>query len=165
LASPFFLVIALKRRRRKRRLGDELMSDRARGGWLEVVDHATDLGKTFDPTATRRETSSLIENAFPDAGSVAVAERIDAGVFGADEPSTADVAAMWTEVDAVLGRMAGSVPRWRRWLSAVSPRSLGLTRRGLAAALSPALLAARVRSASASLAGRILSRGKDTDDH
>ena len=165
LASPFVLVIALKKRRRKRRLGDVLMSDRAHGGWLEVVDRATDLGRTFDPIATRRETSSAIETAFPDVGSVAVAERIDAGVFGAAEPSTEEVASLWTEVDAVLGRMSGSVPRWRRLLSAVSPRSLGVTRRGLAASLSPSRLFARARSASTSLVGRILSRGKDTDGH
>jgi len=165
LSAPFVLIMALKRRRRKRRLSDELMSDRAHGGWLEVVDHATDLGKTFDPTATRRETSSLIESAFPDVGSLAVADRIDAGVFGAAEPASDDVAAMWTEVDAVLGRMSGSVPRWRRWLSAVSPRSLGLTRRGLAASLSPTRLADRALNASKSLVGRILSRGKDTDAH
>jgi Transglutaminase-like superfamily/TgpA N-terminal domain len=154
LASPFFLVIALKRRRRKRRFTDELMSDRAHGGWLEVVDRATDLGKAFDPVATRQETSSLIEGSFPDAGTVAVAERIDAGVFGANEPSADAVAAMWTEVDAVLGRMSGSVPRWRRWLSVVSPRSLGLTRREVAAALAPAHIAAVLQRSSARLIQR-----------
>lgn len=162
LASPFLLVIALKRRRRRRRLNDELMSDRAHGGWLEVVDHATDLGRTFEPTSTRRETSSLIETAFPGTGSVAVAERIDAGVFGASEPSADEVAAMWSQVDAVLGRMSGSVPRWRRWVSAVSPRSLGLNGR-LAASLSPSRLARWARSATSVLVGRIVSRGKDAD--
>jgi transglutaminase-like putative cysteine protease len=163
LASPFLLVVALKRRRRRRRLNGELMSDRAHGGWLEVVDRATDLGKTFDATATRRETSSIIETAFPGAGSVAVAERIDAGVFGAAEPSVEDVAAMWSQVDAVLGRMSGAVPRWRRWVSTVSPRSLGLSRRRLAASLSPSRLAGQARSATTVLVGRILSRGKDAD--
>ncbi|MHB1008371.1 MAG: transglutaminase-like domain-containing protein [Propionibacteriaceae bacterium] len=163
VASPFLVVIALKRRRRRRRLNGELMSDRAHGGWLEVVDRATDLGKTFEPTATRRETSSIIETAFPGAGSVAVADRIDAGVFGAAEPSVDDVAAMWSQVDAVLGRMSGSVPRWRRWVSAVSPRSLGLTRRRVAGSLSPSRLAGRARRATTVLVVRILSRGKDAD--
>lgn len=161
VASPFVAVVALKRRRRKRRLSDELLSDRAHGGWLEVVDRATDLGRTFDPSATRRETSSAIEAAFPETGSVAVADRIDAGVFAQSEPSSDEVAAMWTEVDAVLGRMALAVPRWRRALGAVSPRSLGLTRRGLTAL--PAAASLAVSGWFQSLVLRVTHRKKDID--
>ncbi len=133
VASPFILIVALKRKRRTRRLADESAPDRAHGGWLELVDCATDLGSTIEPRATRREESVQIDLAFAQAGSVAVAERIDAAVFGESDPSDDEVAAVWAEVDSVLGRMATDVPRWRRAVAIVSPRSLGLTRRQAAA--------------------------------
>lgn len=155
VASPFVLVIALKRRRRSRRLSDPVLSDRAHGGWLEVVDRATDLGTTVTPLATRRETSAEIETAFPSAGSVAIAEQIDASVFSEGEPTAGDVSRMWAEVDAVLGRMSGSVPRWRRWVSTVSPRSLGVTRHQLAAVLAPSHLVDGTRDRATRLLQRL----------
>ncbi len=132
LLAPFLLVLWLKRRRRRRREAQPLASDRMSGGWAEVVDRAVDLGASVTPTDTRREVSVALAERFPAAGLVGVAQRIDAGVFAKDEPTHADVEAMWAEVDGVLGRMCSSVSPMRRRIATVSPRSLGLRRGALA---------------------------------
>lgn len=141
------------------------MSERSSGGWLEIVDHATDLGARIDPTLTRRELSGQFEESYPGAGALVVAELADAGVFGPAEPAEADVEAMWREVDVVLGRMDTSVSRRRRFLARVSPRSLGLSRQALSRSLSswriPEGVRGRAHVITRSLRTRVAGRKKD----
>ena len=124
LLSPFVLIAALKVRRRRGRLAAEAATDRVSGGWREVVDCAVDLGSRVEPSATRRETAHELAERYPSAGTVAVAERADAAVFGAGDPTDEEVAAFWAEVDALVSGMSQSVGRWHRLRARYSVRSL-----------------------------------------
>ena len=129
LASPFATIVLLKRRRRTRRRHDGRTADRISGGWDEVVDAAADLGVRPPPRLTRQESARDFAETFPAVGSVAVAERMDAHVFGRGEPSRADVDEMWRQVDELRHGMARSVHPVRRLRAVVSPRSLLSNRR------------------------------------
>lgn len=55
---------------------------------------------------------------------VALADRADATVFGAGDPTVADVDAYWAQVDRVLAAMHAAVPRRQRWRARWSAASL-----------------------------------------
>ena len=124
LASPWVLIALLKRTRRtrRRRLGQP--ADRISGGWSEVLDTAADLGSPASPRITRQETARELAERYAETAPLAVAERVDAHVFGAGEPADEDVEEMWRQVDDLLDGMRGSVGRWRRVRAAVSVKSL-----------------------------------------
>ncbi|HWS58385.1 MAG TPA: transglutaminase domain-containing protein, partial [Actinotalea sp.] len=124
LLAPFMLIALAKARRRKRRLAAPEAVDRVSGGWREVVDTAVDLGSSVPQSATRRETARDLAEAYPGTRTIAVAERADAAVFGAGEPSEAEVTAFWTEVDRLVSDMSRSVGRWQRLRGRFSLRSL-----------------------------------------
>ena len=124
LASPLLGILAIKAVRRRQRRSGGGPADRVGHGWAEVLDRATDLGAPLVGGATRREAAGVIDGLYPTAGSTALAERIDAHVFGPGEPSEADVRRLWREVDATLAAVEGSVSRRTRWLARVSPASL-----------------------------------------
>lgn len=119
LSLPFLLILGLKARRLRRRRTADAVVDRVSGGWREVVDVATDLGAGVPRAATRREGARLLAAQLPAAatGTTTLAHRADATVFGAGEPTEADVAQFWAEVDEILGTLRGSVP-WRRRVAA-----------------------------------------------
>ncbi|RNI22283.1 transglutaminase-like domain-containing protein [Flexivirga caeni] len=129
VAAPFLLIIGWKSLRRSRRRNRGRLVDRVSNGWSEFVDGARDLGFRTQRNTTRRETAQQIAQRHPTAGSVAVAERVDASVYGSGEPSTQEVEAMWQQIDEALGGMRASVPAWRRLLSHISLRSLAGGRR------------------------------------
>ena len=160
LLMPVLFVLWLKRRRRRQRAARPLASDRMSGGWAEVVDRAVDLGVSVTPTDTRREVSLALAEHYPAAGVVGAAQLIDAGVFAEGEPTTADVAAMWAEVDGVLGRMSSSVSPMRRRLAAVSLRSLGV-RRGALTGRVRSVVKRVVSLEGTKAAGRWPGKGKD----
>jgi hypothetical protein len=91
-------VVGLKARRRKRRRLNGPTSTRIAGGWMEVIDLARDVGAEMPAHATRRESARLVEV----PGSVALAERADAAVFGPGDPHDGLVAEYWAEVDDAL---------------------------------------------------------------
>ncbi|MEI2778223.1 MAG: transglutaminase-like domain-containing protein [Tetrasphaera sp.] len=124
LAAPFVTILALKRRRRGRRKHASRSADRVSGGWAEILDHATDLGAPVPPTLTRHESAGYLGRTFPAVSAVAVADGVDSRVFGPDEPTAADIDALWREVDAVLAGMTGSVGRRRALRARFSLRSL-----------------------------------------
>ncbi|MDP5228331.1 MULTISPECIES: transglutaminase domain-containing protein [Arthrobacter] len=126
LALPLVLVAFLKGRRRKNRSTLGAPVQRFSGGWSEVVSLATDLGTAVDPKATRRETSVVVGEAFPSAaaGTVMLAQRADAAVFGAGDPAEEDVAAYWSSVDQSLAGLTEGLGFWRRQRARFSPRSL-----------------------------------------
>lgn len=125
VSSPFVTILALKKRRRTKRLNAPVVADRIGGGWNEVVDAATDLGTTVPPLATRREASTLLSEAYPSAPTVALAEVVDAGVFGASAPTAEGASTVWVGVDETIAAMRSHVGRWRRFLAAISIRSFG----------------------------------------
>lgn len=124
LALPFVSVLTLKARRRKKRQTAARSADRFTGGWAEIIDVATDFGTPVSTMSTRREGAQQLMTVFPRAEVVAVADRIDAGVFGPIEPASEEVAAMWNEVERVLEDMRRSVGRTRRLRAVLSLRSL-----------------------------------------
>jgi hypothetical protein len=126
LALPLLLIALLKSRRRKARFSDGHPAQRVGGGWNEVVSLATDMGAAIDTRATRRESAVVLGEAFPGtAGTTTLlARRADASIFGAGQPSEAEVQEYWTIVDGSLKEMTATVGFWRRQAARFSPRSL-----------------------------------------
>ena len=124
LAAPALLILAVKAVRRRRRRTAGSAADRIGHGWSEVVDRATDLGAPIPPRATRRETAAVIHDRYPAASSVALADRIDAHVFGRGEPTEHDVHELWQQVEEALARVSAAVPARQRWAGRLSLRSL-----------------------------------------
>ncbi|SDH95346.1 Transglutaminase-like superfamily protein [Arthrobacter subterraneus] len=126
LLLPLLLILLLKVRRRKRRANDGAPSQRVGGGWSEVLSLATDLGADTNAKATRRESARELGQAFPaSAGSTTLlAERADASIFAAGEPTEQEVGEYWNAVETSLEDMRGSVGWFRRQRAKFSPRSL-----------------------------------------
>ena len=124
LASPFLLIGLLKRRRRGRRLNDPLPAGRIAGAWAELADTATDLGTRTPATATRREVAAAVALAHPDAGVERIAADVDAGVFGAAEPTPEAGVAVWAAVDGAVATINGQLGPWRQIRGFCSIRSL-----------------------------------------
>ena len=139
LALPLLLIALLKSRRRKFRFSDGPPAQRVGGGWNEIVSLATDLGAGVDARATRRESAVVLADAFPAAGGTTtlLANRADAAIFGAGQPSEDQVREYWDIVDGSLKELTGTLGFWGRQRARFSPRSLladgraALTLRGL----------------------------------
>lgn len=121
LIAAIVLAKALRARRRARA---PRASDRASGGWSEVLDRARDLGVAAPPSATRREAAELLRTELQGTSALAVAERADAGVFDATEPTEEDLRALWADVDQLCQEMSRSVGWWSRLRARLSTKSL-----------------------------------------
>lgn len=159
LAIPLLLILLLKSRRRKARFRDGHPAQRVGGGWNEVLSLATDLGASIDTKSTRRESATVIADAFPSTGTTTtmLAHRADAAVFGAGQPSEDEVEEYWKIVDSSLTDITGSVGFWKRQQARFSPRSL----------LSDGRAAIRRREQLSTTAGKRrfgMKRTKDTTD-
>jgi Transglutaminase-like superfamily/TgpA N-terminal domain len=117
---PVLLILGLKRRRRIRRRRAPTPAQQISGGWDEVVDHLRDLGRPVPPAATRRELA--ITSMSDGLGDFAA--RVDASVFGARNPSTADARALWNESVATCRRLVQQAGRLDRLRCALSVSSL-----------------------------------------
>ncbi|MBC9955938.1 transglutaminase family protein [Yimella sp. cx-51] len=124
LVAPFVVVLALKRRRRKKRSHRARFSDRISGAWDEVMDAAIDLGLPRAKNETRQEAADRVTARFPEAGAVGFARSVDAHVFGGDEPDASTSDDSWETGAQVVASMRTTQSRWRRMRAAVSPRSL-----------------------------------------
>jgi transglutaminase-like putative cysteine protease len=124
LFGPALLIAALKRRRRRARVGAEHAADRISGGWDEVLDRAADLGTVVPAGATRLEDAALLHSEYPSAGVAVLARRADAAVFGPLDPVDAEVAAFWEQTDALVAELHATVSPWRRLRARLSLRSL-----------------------------------------
>jgi Transglutaminase-like superfamily len=164
LALPLVLIAVLKARRRKSRYTGGHPAQRVGGGWNEVLSLATDLGANVDSRATRRESATVVAEAFPAAGTTTMllARRADASIFGAGQPSEEDVREYWTIVDGSLKDMTGTLGFWRRQRARFSPRSLLADARS--AVNGRSRLSSRSRlSGRGWLKGRAGSQGPDHD--
>ena len=128
ILAPFLVIVAVKAVRRRRRRTSGSTADRVGQGWAEVRDRATDLGATLPAGHTRREMARAIDGLYPASGSVALAERVDAHVFGRGEPTEDDVRRLWAAVGQALAAVDASVSLRRRWWGRVSLRSLRRSR-------------------------------------
>lgn len=132
LAGPLLAITAWKARRRKRRREADSPFDRVSGGWAELLDRARDLGATPSRAATRSENAAAVAERFPTALSVTpasvLAHRADWASFSGQPPTDAMVDEYWTDVSETGRAMGASVSPWRRFVAAISLRSL--VRRG-----------------------------------
>ena len=80
----------------------------------------------MDSRATRRESAVVLAGAFPAAGGTTtlLANRADAAIFGAGQPSEDQVRQYWETVDGSLKEMTGTLGFWGRQQARFSPRSL-----------------------------------------
>lgn len=117
-------VLAAKAVRRGRRRTRGPLSARIDGGWQEILDLLTDLGRPPDPMRTRAETAALLEGDNPVTGAVALARDADRAVFGPDDLPASMVDEYWSRVADSRRSLTGSVPWHRRLRAALSLRSL-----------------------------------------
>ena len=121
IAAPFLAVIAAKWRRRSLRRSAPTAAERIVGGWREFADAAVDHGYDPPPAATRLEFATTIGG----TRASALAQVADRAVFSPLAPSREEADSVWKAVDALRGQLDRRDTRWKRWLAAVSLRSLG----------------------------------------
>lgn len=134
LGAPV-VVPAVKGVRRRRRLGARRVTLRYAGAWLELVDHARDLGVPVAPGLTRPAEARAV-GAVPqqpsgeDSGDrsgdtlVDLAREADRRIYAADSPGAADADAFWSLVRAQRATLGTQVAPWRRAWAVFSPASL-----------------------------------------
>lgn len=113
-------VVGAKAGRRRRRRNRGGPAARIAAAWAELVDNARDRGRPVPAKATRVEAAVFLAT----PGGVAIAEAVDAALFGLDEPTEAEVGEVWGRVDAAVHAVAGALPRQERAWAAVSLTSL-----------------------------------------
>lgn len=147
LGAPLIVLAGLKARRRRRRRRHPDPTVRVAGGWQELVDAATDLGRTVGVNTTRREAARALAAAFGPpaaagssgtsrarrpAGPVGdlpaqlheLAADADAAVFGPAGVTPDAAGSYWERVVAATERMRRSSDRRRRLRSRASAASL-----------------------------------------
>lgn len=120
LLTPLLAVLVFKRRRRNKRRRNPDAATNIAGGWLEMVDLLRDAGKPVPSFATRREIANL--SGLDEVPMVAT--EVDAALFGAREPDSAQSDAVWAHVDAQRGSVLKSMSRRDRIRTALSLASL-----------------------------------------
>ncbi|MFQ6485805.1 transglutaminaseTgpA domain-containing protein [Brachybacterium epidermidis] len=121
LALTGIVVAKVVRRRRRRARG--ALPDRIDGGWQEILDLLTDMGRRPDPIRTRSETAAMLEGEVPGAGAALLASRADRAVFGPDDLPPVVVEEYWEQVAAARRTMTASVPWHKRMRALFSLRS------------------------------------------
>ncbi|MCB0893719.1 MAG: transglutaminase domain-containing protein [Propionibacteriaceae bacterium] len=128
VVGPGLVMLAAKSRRRTRRRNADRLPDRVSGGWDEIVDSAVDSGARLTPAATRREHAVELRARYPELDLQQLGARADHAVFAAGEPTAAEVAAYWDDVDSVRVRIGKQTPFLQRVHRFFAPRSV-LSRR------------------------------------
>ena len=128
LMSPLLLIALWKLRRRQRRKVRGTTADQIAGAWGEVVDRARDLGFTSLVGRTRRETAAELQQDYPDLGIEPLATRIDAQVFGAEEPGQEARDESWNDSDLLRRSLLMTRPWYSRAGALFSLRSLRRSR-------------------------------------
>lgn len=117
LLAPAAVAAFARSRRRRARRSAARAADRISGGWSELVDLIVDHGAVVPAGATRREEAAALGQRFPAEAIAPLAVRADRAVFGMGEPSEAEIAAYWADVETASSRVRGAVG-WRRRLGA-----------------------------------------------
>lgn len=117
-------IVGVKALRRRRRRLRGMAHERIGGGWSEILDRSTDLGHAPPRRATRQEIAADLGAAFPTADLPLLARRADQGVFGPEDMAPEAVEEYWDRVAASRRAMGGDRSRFRRFLAAISLRSL-----------------------------------------
>lgn len=128
ILGPGLVMLAAKASRRGRRRMADRLPDRVSGGWEEIVDTAADVGVPVTPAGTRREHAVELATRYPDLELTRLAARADVAVFAAGEPSEAEAATYWADVDSVRDRMGAEASWGQRVRRFFAPASI-VTRR------------------------------------
>ena len=121
IAVLTLLLIKSRRQVRRRRAVEPL--DRVVGGWNQLLDAATDLGRPVPRHLTRSEAAGVLDEHFGTA-TVALADRADAQVFSGATLGDAEVAAFWAEVDRTVQGFGAGQSMLRRLRGRLSTASL-----------------------------------------
>ena len=122
-------VIIAKTVRRGRRRALETLPARVDGGWQEILDLLTDMGRAPDPLMTRAEIAAQLQADVPQLGASTLAARADRAVFGPDDLPDAAAEEYWDQVMAARSGAIAALPWHRRLRTELSLRSF---RRGAA---------------------------------
>ncbi len=125
------IVIAKVVRRRRRRNRGGVVSQ-VDGGWQEIIDLLTDLGRAPDPMLTRAELAAQLDAKVPSAGAALLASRADRAVFGPDDLPPAASDEYWSQVMSARRSLAGEAPWYRRLAALFSLRSFRRRKKQLA---------------------------------
>lgn len=137
-------VPVVKLVRRRRRLGARRVSARYSGAWLELVDHARDLGvpiaagltrpaqaravAAFPGTSATSATSGESTRSSVDLAGLAVltdlAQEADRRIYASDSLEAAEAAAFWSLVRSQRASLGTHVTPWRRLWAVFNPASL-----------------------------------------
>ncbi len=124
LGAPV-VVPVVKGVRRRRRLSSRRVTLRYAGAWLELVDHARDLGVPVVPGLTRPAEARAVGSARGTGDTlVDLAHEADRRIYAADSPEAADADAFWSLVRAQRSSLGEGVSPWRRAWAVFSPASL-----------------------------------------
>lgn len=122
LIAVLAVIIAKTVRRGRRRTRGPLPA-RIDGGWQEILDLSTDLGRKPDPLMTRAETAARLQADIPAMGALTLAGRADRAVFGPDDLPEAAAEEYWSDVMTARRSMSAAVPWHKRLRAALSLRS------------------------------------------
>lgn len=120
VAFAFGLVAGLKAQRRRRRRTGGSPANRFAAGWLDLVDHARDLGFAVPPGITRQQQAGRLAG----TGLAALARTADAAVFGPGDPSADHARGYWREIDAARRELTRQADRRARIKAAFDLRTL-----------------------------------------
>lgn len=118
MALALLAVVLAKVRRRVHRRGRGSVAERVDGGWQEIMDLMTDLGRRPDPILTRQETAAQLQAEIPAVGALTLAGRADRAVFGPDDLPPEAAEEYWSEVTEARRSMSAAMP-WHKRLGAV----------------------------------------------
>lgn len=118
--------------RRVRRQQAPRVSTQYAGAWLELVDRARDLGVDVPLGAPRPAQAAAIAGLDTESprdsarsGSLArLAGVADSAIYGRGEADGGAARTYWVESLEVRRSLGADLPRWRRWLATLTPRSL-----------------------------------------
>jgi hypothetical protein len=116
-------VIIAKSVRRGRRRTRGTLPTRVDGGWQEILDLLTDMGKAPDPRLTRAEIAARLQADVPQLGAASLAARADRAVFGPDDLPEAAGEEYWDQVMEARSSATAALPWHRRVRAALSLRS------------------------------------------
>jgi len=123
ICGPSLTLGAIKSRERNRRRHHHNPAVRAHGGWAELLDTTTDMGLSLPQGSTRLEHATLLDQAYPAAGTLALALRADAATFSGEAPHPDEVEAIWNDSRAAQMSIRAAQPWHRRWRARLLPMS------------------------------------------
>lgn len=116
-------IVAAKALRRGRRRSQGVLPERIDGGWQELLDLMTDMGRRPDPVLTRQETAAKLDAEIPAVGAAVLAGRADRAVFGPDDLPPDAVDEYWRQVMSARRSMTAAMPWHKRLRTLFSLRS------------------------------------------